>query len=57
VLSDFDVAGRAGGRHKVVVTELEAQADGDGAIKIALEPAHDSAYETLLCGVEISAIE
>lgn len=57
VLRGFDVTDRAGGRNIAVVAEVEAQPDSEGALEITLEPADGSARETLLCGLEIRAIE
>lgn len=55
VLTDFDVNDRAGDRKRIVVAEIDAKPDADGAIEIAFQADERSIGKPLLCGVEIRA--
>ncbi len=57
VLSDFDVVGRAGSRNRGVVVEVEVEPDAEGNLEVVFERAEGSRHPTLLCGLEIRAIE
>ena len=53
VLTNFDITDRAGGRRRIVVEEVEAQADADGFIEVAFRSDDSGVGRPLLCGVEI----